>query len=168
MSATVYILDASAFINGYEPTGNLNFTVSDISYEIKSLEAQLRFNTAIDDNLLIIRNPLKKYEKILDETIINSGDILRLSEPDKKLLALSLELNEEYDNIKVLTDDYSIQNVLKILNINYGSIITEGINQVYKWVKTCNGCRKDYPDDYPYDDCEICGSYLFNRRIKTK
>lgn len=166
MEETIYILDASAIINGFEPTNNLNYTVSDITYEIKALDAQLRFNQAIDENKLIIRDPIEKYKKILEKTIKKSGDSLRLSGPDKNLIALSLELKEEYNDIKVLTDDYSIQNVLKILNIPYDSIITEGIEQVYNWVKTCNGCRRDFPEDYPYDDCEICGSSLFNRRIK--
>ena len=166
MKNIVYILDASAFINGYEPTGNLNYTVSDISYEIKALEVQLRFNQAIDENRLSIRNPSTEYVEDLENIIKKSGDTLRLSQPDKMLLALALELQNEYENIKVLTDDYSIQNVLKILNIPFESIITEGIEQVYNWVKTCNGCRKDYPEDYPYDDCEICGASLFNRRIK--
>lgn len=166
MKNTINILDASAFINGYEPKGNLNYTVSDISYEIKTLEVQLRFNQAIDENRLSIRNPSTKYIEKLENTIKKSGDTLRLSKPDKMLLALALELQNEYENIKVLTDDYSIQNVLKILNIQFESIITEGIKQVYNWVKTCNGCRKDYPENYPYDDCEICGASLFNRRIK--
>ena len=166
MNDIIYILDASAFINGYEPTGNLNYTVSDISYEIKVLEVQLRFNQAIDENRLSIRNPSTEYVEDLEHIIKKSGDSLRLSQPDKMLLALALELQREYGNIKVLTDDYSIQNVLKILNIPFESIITEGIKQVYNWIKTCNGCRKDYPEDYPYDDCEICGSSLFNRRIK--
>ena len=93
---------------------------------------------------------------------------MRLSYADKKLLALALDLlNEENANIKVLTDDYSMQNVLKILDIPYDSIITEGIKGVYNWVKTCEGCKKEFDADYPFDDCEICGSKVFKRRIKT-
>ena len=35
MEEIIYILDASAIINGFEPTNKLNYTVSDITYEIK-------------------------------------------------------------------------------------------------------------------------------------
>ncbi len=92
---------------------------------------------------------------------------MRLSEPDKKLLALALDLLDSNYKVKVMTDDYSIQNVLKILDIPYGSIITEGIKGVYNWKKTCEACKKEYPADYPYDDCEVCGSRIFKRRIKN-
>ena len=71
------------------------------------------------------------------------------------------------ENIKVLTDDYSMQNVLKIMNIPYDSIITEGIKGIYNWKKVCEGCKKEYSDDYPFDDCEICGSKIFKKRIKN-
>ena len=103
----------------------------------------------------------------MNDTISKSGDDLRLSEADKKLLALALDLKCENENIKVLTDDYSMQNVLRILEIPYDSIITEGIKGVYNWVKTCEGCKKEFDADYPFDDCEICGSKVFKRRIKT-
>ena len=166
MNSVVYVLDASAFINGYEPGNNVNYTVSDITHEVKDLKSQIRLNQAIDEGNLIVRNPNDKFKLELDEIIKKSGDSLRLSEPDKNLIALALDIQNTNSNVKVLTDDYSIQNVLKIIGIPYSSIITKGINGVYNWVKTCNGCKRDYPEDYPYEDCEVCGSSLFKRRIK--
>ena len=168
MKNLYYVLDASAFINGFEPRGNYNFTVSEITDEVKDLKSGIILNQAIEDKKIIIREPKEEYLDKLDNVISESGDDLRLSEPDKKMIALALDLldNEEFP-IKVLTDDYSMQNVLKILNVPYGSIITEGIKGVYNWKKTCEGCKKEYPADYPYDDCEICGSKIFKKRIKT-
>jgi UPF0271 protein len=166
MDKTIYILDASAFINGYEPKQGFNYTVSDITHEVKDLQSQIRLNQAIDEGKLVIKDPRDEFKLELDKIIKESGDSLRLSEPDKNLIALALDIKSTNDNIKVLTDDYSIQNVLRIIKIPYGSIITEGIHGVYNWVKTCNGCKREYPDDYPYDDCEVCGSSLFKRRIK--
>ena len=122
---------------------------------------------AIEEGKIIIKEPKEEFIKELNETISKSGDDLRLSEADKKLLALALDLKCENENIKVLTDDYSMQNVLNILEIPYDSIITEGIKGVYNWVKTCEGCKKEFDADYPFDDCEICGSKVFKRRIKT-
>ena len=162
-----YVLDASAFINGFEPKGRYNFTVSEITDEVKDLKSRLILNQAIDEGKIIIQEAQKEFLDELDETISKSGDDLRLSGPDKKLLAVALGLLADDKQVKVITDDYSMQNVLRILDIPYESIITEGIKGVYNWKKTCEGCKKEYPADYPFDDCEICGSRVFKRRIRT-
>ena len=70
-------------------------------------------------------------------------------------------------NVKVISDDYTIQNTLKIMGIPYSGIITEGIRGVYNWKKVCEGCKREYDEDYPFDDCEICGSKIFKKRIKV-
>ena len=167
MNDLYYVLDASAFINGFEPKSRFNFTVSLITDEVKDLKSKILLDQAIEEGKIIIKEPKDEFINELNETISKSGDDLRLSEADKKLLALALDLKSENENIKVLTDDYSMQNVLRILQIPYGSIITEGIKGVYNWVKTCEGCKKEFDADYPFDDCEICGSKVFKRRIKT-
>ena len=149
MNDLYYVLDASAFINGFEPKGQYNFTVSLITDEVKDLKSKILLDQAIEDGKIIIREPTKESAIELNKIISTSGDDLRLSEADKSLLA------------------FSMQNVLKILDIPYDSIITEGIKGVYNWVKTCEGCKKEFDADYPFDDCEICGSKVFKRRIKT-
>ena len=160
-------MDASAFINGFEPKSQFNFTVSEITDEVKDLKSKILLDQAIEEGKIIIKEPTEEFIIELNEVISKSGDDLRLSEADKKLLALALDLKSENENIKVLTDDYSMQNVLKIIDIPYDSIITEGIKGIYNWVKTCEGCKKEFDADYPFDDCEICGSKVFKRRIKT-
>lgn len=161
-----YILDASAFINGFQLETKNNLTVPEITEEIKDFQSRLKFDTAIEEERLIIQDVESKYIKELNEVISKSGDVLRLSEPDKKLIALALMIKDEGKNIKVISDDYSIQNVLKIMDIPYSGVVTEGIKGVYNWIKVCEGCKKEYSDDYPFDDCEICGSNLFKKRIK--
>ena len=168
MNDLYYVLDASAFINGFEPKTQFNFTVSEITDEVKDLKSKILLDQAIEEGKIIIKEPKEEFIQELNTIISQSGDDLRLSDADKKLLALALDLlNGENENIKVLTDDYSMQNVLKILDIPFGSIITEGIKGVDNWVKTCEGCNKEFDADYPFDDCEICGSKVFKRRIKT-
>ncbi len=168
MNNIYYILDASAFINGFNLNNQFNFTVSEITDEVKDLYSKLRLDQAIEEGKIVIKEPNNSFIQKIDNIISESGDILRLSEPDKKLLALALDIHSYHKNIKVLTDDYSMQNVLKILDIPYASIITEGINIIYSWKKVCEGCKKEYDNDYPFDDCEICGSKIFKKRIKNK
>ena len=85
---------------------------------------------------------------------------------DKNLIALALMLRDEGKNIKVISDDYTIQNTLKIINIPYSGIMTDGIKGVYNWKKVCEGCKKEFDENYPFDDCDVCGSKVFKKRIK--
>ena len=54
------------------------------------------------------------------------------------------------------------------MGIDYSGIITEGIKEIYNWKKVCQGCKKEFEDDYPFDDCEVCGSRIFKKRIKVR
>jgi UPF0271 protein len=168
MDDIYYVLDASAFIGGFRPKNSLNFTVSEITEEIKDIKSKIIFDEGINEGKLFIKEPNIKSIKNLELAISQSGDTLRLSAPDKKLLSLAIDFKSSGKSVKVLTDDYSIQNVLKILNISYESVLTEGIKGIYNWKKTCEGCKKEFPDSYEFDDCEICGSKIFKRRIKTE
>ena len=162
-----YVLDASAFINGFQITSKRNFTVPEITEEIKDFESRLKFDSVISEGLLVIHDVPLEYTNRVNNIISESGDILRLSFPDKKLIALAYMLSQRGESVKVITDDYTIQNTLKIMDIPYSGIITEGIKGIYNWKKVCEGCKKEFPDDYEFDDCEICGSKIFKRRIKV-
>ena len=45
-------------------------------------------------------------------------------------------------------------------------IMTDGIKGVYNWKKVCEGCKKEFDENYPFDDCDVCGSKVFKKRIK--
>ena len=162
-----YVLDASAFINGFEITSNNNYTVPEITTEIKDFESKLHFDLALESGKITILDVSDDYIQHIDEVISKSGDVLRLSLADKKLIALAYMLCEKGRDVVVISDDYTIQNTLKIMNISYSSIITDGINQIYNWKKICEGCKKEFDDDYQFDDCDVCGSKIFKKRIKV-
>lgn len=163
-----YVLDASAFINGFHLESKNNFTVPEITAEIKDFESRLKFDAAIEEDMLVIQDVPDSYVKSVEKIISKSGDVLRLSYPDKKLISLAYMLSDDGKNVKVISDDYTIQNTLKIMKIPYSGIITEGIKEIYNWKKVCEGCKKEYGEDYPFDDCEICGSKIFKKRIKVR
>ena len=162
-----YVLDASAFINGFKLISKNNFTVPEISSEIKDFKSRLTFDMALEEGKLIIQDVPSKYISSVNDIISDSGDILRLSMPDKKLISLAYMFHQEGKNVKVISDDYTIQNTLKIMEIPYSGVITDGIKGIYNWKKVCEGCKKEYDEDYPFDDCEICGSKIFKKRIKV-
>ena len=162
-----YILDASAFINGFKLISNDNFTVPEITSEIKDFKTKLYFDMVLEEGKLIIKDVTSEYITRVNDIISVSGDILRLSLADKKLIALACMLADEGKNVKVISDDYTIQNALKIMKIPYSGVMTEGIKGIYNWKKICQGCKKEYGEDYPFEDCEICGSKLYKKRIKV-
>jgi len=162
-----YVLDASAFINGFKPTSKYNYTVPEITAEIKDFESRLLYDSAVDDGILIVQDVDRKFLEKTEENISKSGDVLRLSLPDKKIIALALMLIDEGKTVKVISDDYTIQNTLKIMDIPYSGIITEGIKEIYNWKKVCQGCKKEFGESYPFDDCDVCGSKIFKKRIKV-
>jgi UPF0271 protein len=162
-----YVLDASAIINGFKINSNNNYTVPEITSEIKDLKSKLTFDMLIEEGNLIIQDVPNKYISSVNDVISMSGDILRLSIPDIKLISLACMLQDEGKDVKVISDDYTIQNTLKIMEIPYSGVMTEGIKGIYNWKKVCEGCKKEYDDDYPFEDCEICGSRIFKKRIKV-
>ena len=162
-----YVLDASAFINGFQLSSKNNYTVPEITDEIKDFESRLKLDSALNEGLLSVKDVPSPWTSCVNTIIYESGDILRLSFPDKKLIALAYMLSQQGENVKVITDDYTIQNTLKIMDIPYSGILTDGIKGIYNWKKVCEGCKKEYPEDYKFDDCEICGSKIFKKRIKV-
>lgn len=168
MDNEVYVLDSSGIIGGFISRELPNFTTSQVIMEIKDLKSQISLQSAIENGLINIREPDPMDIKEVEEVIKESGDLLRLSDVDKQVLALAISLRKYNMVPTVVTDDYSIQNVLKIMGISYRSVLTRGIEDVIGWVKFCKGCKKRYPSDYSQTDCEICGSPIFRKRIKKK
>jgi endoribonuclease Nob1 len=163
----VYVLDASAIIGGFISKELKNFITATVISEIKDTKSRIKLESAIDDGYITIMEPdpidIKKVTDVIDK----SGDVLRLSTVDINLVALAFKLKRELIDPTVVTDDYSMQNVLKIVGIEYRSILTEGINEIYGWVKVCKGCKKKYPPEYDLDECEICGTRIIKKRIKN-
>jgi UPF0271 protein len=166
MKNKIFVLDASAIIGGFYSKKSANFTTPDVISEIKDLKSKILLQSAIEEGCIEIKDPdpaaLKRLETVLNE----SGDILRLSEVDKNIVALAITLKNEGYDPTLVTDDYSMQNILKIIKMPYRSVLTKGIKDVIGWVKICKGCKKKYPPEYAMEECEICGSRIIRKRVK--
>jgi UPF0271 protein len=166
MNSGVYVLDASAIIGGFISKKN-NFITASVVNEIKDLKSKISLETAIGDGSIKIVEPATSDLDEIREVIKESGDVLRLSKVDVNLVALGYKLKRKSLNPTVVTDDYSMQNVLKIIGIPYRSVLTEGINEIYGWIKVCKGCKTKFPPEYQFDECEICGTRIIKKRIKN-
>ena len=166
MNDKVYVLDASAIIGGFSSKEFQNYITASVITEIKDLKSKIILESAVEEGSIRIMEPESVDIKNVSDIITKSGDVLRLSNTDKNLVALAFKLKRESYDPMVVTDDYSMQNVLKIVGITYRSVLTEGIKGIYGWVKVCKGCKKNYPPEYAFDECEICGTRIIKKRIK--
>lgn len=161
----VYVLDTSAIIGRFLSSDSDNITTNGVIREIKDFNSRIFTQNALEDGKLEVREPAQWALNEVQRMMGESGDVLRLSEVDIEVLALAVTFKESKE-LKIVTDDYSMQNLSKILKIPYQGVLTRGIKEVYRWIRVCQGCKKKYQHHYDGEDCEICGSKLIKRRIK--
>ena len=173
MKKIALILDSSTFIN------HLNilqldyplFTINEINQELLTQKAKLFFDIAIMNEKLILRNPSKKSIDYIKEVSQKTGDVYNLSEIDRKILALTWQINKENEyNPIVLTEDYAIQNVLSELDLKYKSIVEIGIRDIIHWEFYCPECNKIILKPTKNLICSSCGMRLKKKpkQIKKK
>lgn len=152
------ILDTSAFLSGLYSsmsTGNDDvFITSWVKEEVakgvphRALENLMAAGLKIRDPITL--DAAKEEAKI-------TGDLEELSETDLSIIALALEIG----GVKVVTDDFRIQNVLKNLDIQFlpaGEIGDRTIKDIWSWTFRCRGCGRYFDERQKGDECPICGS----------
>ena len=89
-----------------------------------------------------------------------TGDFLRLSDTDVEVLALA-----NYLDATILTDDYSIQNLAKSMDIDFQGIAQDEIEEEYEWTYRCKNCGRWYKEER--EECEICGGKVRTVRLRA-
>ena len=164
----VYNLDASALINRFYSKEYPNIMASSVVSEIKDINAEILLNQCINDNIITIEDADYLNDSHLYESLVSSGDFTRLSDNDKMVVAVALKHKNMGDDVITVTDDYSMQNTLKLLGLKYQPVLTKGINETIKWQRICKGCRRVYPSDHDEDVCEVCGSKIIRKRLNAR
>jgi UPF0271 protein len=162
-------LDTSAFIAGFDP-----FAITDAIYTVPAVGQELasnsliytRFKAAVDSGKLQMKAPNRMFLNKIQESSKEVGDILFLSEVDKHLLALALELRHLGVSPMIVTDDYSIQNVANQLGLGFAPLMTFGIRYRLNWIIYCPACHRQYPADYELRVCEVCGTELRRKPLR--
>lgn len=164
----IYVLDSSALIGGYNPnlTNAQQFITPSIFEEVTDKHSRMILNLAVSNETVKVRPPTTASIKSVKNDAKNTGDLSTLSTIDIEVLALALDLKKENRNPIILSDDYALQNVAEILGISFKTIIREGIKQRFIWTRYCPSCKKQYPDTYSDEICEICGGKLKKRVLR--
>jgi UPF0271 protein len=156
-------LDTSAFLAGFDP-----FRVDEEQVTVPNVEAEIRansitwvrFKAATENAKVVVKKPTQEAVERVEACAIAAGDSFFLSETDKQVLALAVELKNPACNPQIVTDDYSIQNVAKRLGIEFTPLATFGIRRVLEWVRYCPACHREYAADRASNECIVCGTQL--------
>jgi UPF0271 protein len=159
----VIVLDTSAFLAGFDPfsLSEEQVTVPKVEEEIRKNSIILvRFKTALENGKLKVKAPSEEFLNKAKASSTKVGDSFLLSETDKQLLALALELKATGYAPQIVTDDYSIQNVATQLRIEFLALATFGIKRLLEWIRYCPACHREYPANFSSKECLVCGTEL--------
>ena len=152
----VHILDTSAFVAGFVPSGEGEFvTVSSVLREITNEKERMVAEIAVEQGGLTLEDPGPEAMGKVKEAATTSGDLGLLSDTDMEVLALALEKMGQGHEVLILTDDYDIQNVATNMGIPYRPMAERGIGRVFKWLIICKGCKKRFDEAYDEKECDI-------------
>jgi endoribonuclease Nob1 len=159
----VIVLDTSAFVAGFDPFALdvEQVTVPKVEEEIRrNSMVKMRLEMAIESGKLKVKAPTQEFSIKAEASANKVGDSFKLSETDKQLLALALELKASGCTPQIITDDYSIQNVAAKMGVEFLSMATFGIKRLLEWIRYCPACHKEYSADCKFKECQICGTEL--------
>jgi UPF0271 protein len=162
---TSFILDASAILSGVlakRLEGSIWIT-EEILSEIKQFELNTLVNTHIETGVLNIGHPsISSIHKVINAAV-RLGEVFALSKADISILALGIDLSLQGEDVIILTNDYSIQNVALELGIKYEPIGKQKISRKITWLHYCQDCG--YSARVIINSCPKCGSKNIKRTI---
>ncbi|TFG01106.1 MAG: hypothetical protein EU540_04430 [Promethearchaeota archaeon] len=174
----ILIFDTNIFLTGidFNLMNGLIYTTPNIINEIKidkyinkNRNILNKIQAAIDSKKLILKTPSNKYIDEVDKKSELTGDYKALSNTDKELIALTLELKETVtNNIMIYTNDYSMENLCSELNIPFSSLFKKGIKSKILWEIYCPYCNEIFKPGNLNKNCEKCGLKLKRRPKKIK
>jgi UPF0271 protein len=155
------VLDATAIYSGIEHYCSMNckfLTTPEVVGEVShKKEWRISINGLITSKKLEIVKPKGEWIKKVKEVAKESGDLSKISDTDLSVLALAYGLSQTI-KVKLISDDYSIQNVASFLKISVIPIMDKGIKRVIKWIRYCPACSKTFHGKERV--CDICGTRL--------
>lgn len=152
-----FVLDTSVLYYGKDlPEGYECFITPGVVRELNREEMGERLEMLLATKVRVLSPGVRSLQRVNREAE-RTGDSRRLSETDKELLALALDLGYE-----LISDDYSIQNLARVLGVPCRGMDQKGIAEVFEWQARCRGCGKMFSADVRV--CDVCGSGTKVRR----
>jgi UPF0271 protein len=163
----VYVLDTNALLRGVTlGFAGEAYTTPSVARELKSRVARTRLEAyVLSRRLHIVRPPKTAVSMVLDQAKeIGEGQVL--STTDVEVAALALALKSKKREPTVLTDDYSLQNLLSKMKISFMRVGLRGIKRRIEYVLVCRACKRIYKSERR--TCPICGAVLLRKAVKKE
>ncbi len=152
------VLDASAILEGYDPSPPGDFVVpSSVVEEVSKGRAGDRMDLLISAGL-VVRDPSAANREEVLWSARMMGEDRRLSAADVDVLALAMDLGAP-----AISDDYSIQNVAPSVGVDTVPFKQGGIEEIWRWGIRCPGCRQWF-EEAKGPECPVCGTALRTAR----
>lgn len=154
------VLDASAILEGYEPTPPSDFVVpSSVVEEVSKGRAGQRMDNLLSAGL-IVQDPTddSRHQVMFNAKMM--GEDARLSLADMDVLALAMDTG-----MPAISDDYSIQNVAPSVGVDTVPFKERGIEEIWRWGIRCPGCHRWF-EEAKSAECPVCGTELRTARRK--
>jgi len=148
------VLDTSFFFGDFPAEGTL-FTVPAVVEELRDIRARGNFEKWSARGLAIRSPSEESLGKVL-AAAERTRDITVISETDRDLLALALDLGAT-----LRTDDFAIQNIALVLGVATLPILQRKARRI-RWKYRCSGCGR-YADQA--GECPVCGAAI-KRKLK--
>jgi len=159
MKKQIFIIDTSAILSGKPidiPQGML-LTTTGVSDEISPGGRDYRNFQMFKEKGLQLHSPTNASIQRVKKSAKETGDDRRLSPTDVEILALALDLSANpAQDVTIITDDYSIQNVAMVLDLKFQGFSQKEITQRFQWISHCPGCKRRFQE--PVDICPVCGT----------
>ena len=162
----IHLIDSAAVLNseGFSFTNGKDFLTGPLVVdELRDLRSRHMAENALKNGLLRLREPSKESLAKVKGLASEKG-FTKLSETDFSLLALALDLKAEEKDFLLITDDFSVQNFCKLLEIKFESVIHGKIGKTISFKKRCTGCGKTFPADYLEKSCPDCSSPIESKK----
>lgn len=151
----VYVLDSSAIFRRANYENML--TVPEVVSEVLDENSE----TYLEVKNLKVESASEESLKEVLKAARRTGDIYKLSKTDLKVIAKALDEKKRGNDVVIVSDDHSIQNIAFELGIGFEGI-AQKIKYKFGWTKVCKGCGRRIEIDI----CPICGSEAIVRRMK--
>lgn len=141
--AETLLLDSSAILNDFSfefKPGVKHFMVPEAVSEIRDLRSRALLENGFAQRALSVREPSAGALEKAHEKARSLG--VRLSRADIALVALAIDFMEAKERFEAVTDDYSLQNVLKALKLPFSGIIHGEIKEVKDFRELAEKARK--------------------------
>ncbi len=165
----VYVLDAGALLSNWtqKHPDYLFVTTYSIIDELQNKPSQQRADNLVSTGRLSIESPAQSWIKQVASVSSTVGDGYVLSDTDKELIALALELKNSGKEPVVVSTDLAVLNTASNLDL----LILDPKNRmkhVVSWILKCPACNNEEPSGSKYTECPVCGTEMYRKTASRK